>query len=66
MEHAAADHGTLIFERELNRREYDIDSPRLRDLEQVIPMQEVLALGKLRGDEVFERLNLLGIRLEKT
>jgi hypothetical protein len=29
------------------------------------PLQEKLALGKLRGDEAFDRLNLLDIRLEK-
>jgi hypothetical protein len=65
VEEAAADLGTLIMERELIVRKGDTASPRLRELEQIIPLQEKLALGKLRGDETFDRLNLLDIRLEK-
>ena len=65
VEEAAADLGALIMERELIVRKGDTASPRLRELEQIIPLQEKLALGKLRGDETFDRLNLLDIRLEK-
>ena len=65
VEEAAADLGALIMERELIVRKGDTASPRLRELEQIIPLQEKLALGKLRGDESFDRLNLLDIRLEK-
>ena len=65
LEEAAADLGALIMERELIVRKGDTASPRLRELEQIIPLQEKLALGKLRGDETFDRLNLLDIRLEK-
>ena len=65
MEHAAADLGALIMERELIGRKGDTASPRLRELEQIIPLQERLALGKLCGDELFEGLDLLGIRVEK-
>ena len=65
VEEAAADLGALIMERELIVRKGEIASPRLRELEQIIPLQEKLALGKLRGDETFDRLNLLDIRLEK-
>jgi hypothetical protein len=65
MEHAATDLGALMLELELIRRKYDIESPRLRELEQIIPFQEKLVLGKLRGYELFNRLDLLGIRVEK-
>lgn len=65
LEQASADLGELMLERELLKRQYDTNSPRLRELEIIIPLQETLALGKLRGDGVFEQLGLLGIRLEK-
>ena len=41
--------GALMLELELIRRKYDIESPRLRELEQITPLQERLAL-RLRGD----------------
>jgi hypothetical protein len=66
LEQAAADLGELMMERERVRRQYDPASPRLRELEQLIPIQETLALGKLRGDEVFDRLARLGVRVEKS
>ena len=53
------------MERELIGRKGHTTSTRLRELEQIIPLQERLALGKLRGDQVFTQLDLLGIRLEK-
>ena len=65
LDRAAADLGELMTERERLRREGNTDTPRLRELEQLIPMQEKLALGKLHGDELFDRLDLLGIRVEK-
>ena len=65
IEQAASDLGALIMERELIGRKGDTPSPRLRELQQIIPLQERLALGKLRGDQVFTQLDLLGIRLEK-
>ena len=65
MEHAATYLGALMLELELIRRKYDIESPRLRELEQIIPFQEKLVLGKLRGYELFNRLDLLGIRSAK-
>jgi hypothetical protein len=65
LDRAAADLGTLMMERELIERKGDTFTPRLRELEQIIPLQERLALGKLRGDQVFTQLDLLGIRLEK-
>ena len=54
-----------MMERELIRRRCDTEAPRFRELEQIIPLQERLALGKLRGDEAFHQLELLGIRVEK-
>jgi hypothetical protein len=65
LDRAAADLGALMLERELIRRRGDTEAPRLRELEQIIPFQEKLALGKLRGDEIFNRLDLLNIRVEK-
>ena len=65
MEQAATDLGELMTERELIKRRYGIESPRLAELEEIIPLQEKLARGKLRGDEVFEQLERLGIRVEK-
>ena len=65
VDQAAVDLGELMTERELIKRRYGIDSPRLAELEKIIPVQEKLALGKLRGDEVFEQLAQLDIRLEQ-
>ena len=65
LDRAAADLGELMTERERLRREGNTDTPRLCELEQIIPLQEKLALGKLCGDEVFDRLAQLGIRVEK-
>ena len=65
LDRAAADLGELMTERELIKRNGDTDTLRLRELEQIIPLQERLALGKLRGDEMFDRLAQLDIRLEK-
>ena len=65
MEQAATDLGELMTERELIKRRYGTESPRLAELEEIIPLQEKLALGKLRGDEVFEQLEQLDIRVEK-
>ena len=65
IEQAAADLGELMTERERLRREGNTDTPRLCELEQIIPLQEKLALGKLHGDELFDRLELLDIRVEK-
>ena len=65
VDQAATDLGELMTERELIKRRYGIDSPRLAELEKIIPVQERLALGKLRGDQVFEQLAQLNIRLEQ-
>ena len=65
MDQAATDLGELMTERELIKRRYGIDSPRLAELEKIIPVQEKLALGKLQGDEVFEQLAQLDIRVEQ-
>ena len=65
LEEAAADLGALIMERELIVRKGDTASPRLRELEQIIPLQEKLALGKLRGTQAFEQLAQLDIRVEQ-
>jgi hypothetical protein len=65
MDQAATDLGELMTERELIKRRYGIDSPRLAELDKIIPVQKKLSLGKLQGDEVFEQLDQLGIRLEK-
>ena len=59
VEQAATDLGELMNERELFKRRYGTDSPRLTELEKIIPVQEKLALGKLRGEEVFEQLEQL-------
>ena len=64
-EQAATDLGELMTERELIKRRYGLDSPRLAELEKIIPIQERLALGKLRGEEVFEQPDHLNIRLEQ-
>ena len=65
VDQAATDLGELMTERELIKRRYGIDSPRLAELEKIIPLQEKLALGKLRGDQVFEQLAQLDIRVEQ-
>ena len=52
-------------ERELIKRKGDTDTHRFRELEQIIPLQETLALRKLRGDGLFDRLPQLDIRVEK-
>ena len=65
VEQAATDLGELMTELELIKRRYGTDSPRLAELEEIMPLQEKLALGKLGGDQVFEQLDQLGIRLEK-
>ena len=62
---AATDLGELMNELELIKRRYGIDSPRFTELEKIIPVQERLALGKLRGDQVFEQLAQLDIRVEQ-
>jgi hypothetical protein len=64
LEQAATDLGELLNERELIKRRYGTDSPRLTELEQIIPLQEDLALRKLHGDEIFDRLAQSGIRVE--
>ena len=65
VEQAATDLGELMTERELIKRRYGIDSPRLAELEKIIPVQKKLALGKLRGNQVFEQLAQLDIRIEQ-
>ena len=50
LEQAATDLGELMNERELIKRRFGTDSPRLTELRTLIPIQERLALGKLRGD----------------
>jgi hypothetical protein len=65
LEQAATDLGALINERELIKRRYGKDTPRLSELERIIPLVEQLALGKLRGDQLFAQLDRINIRLEK-
>ena len=65
VDQAATDLGELMTELELIKRRHGTDSPRLAELEKIIPIQERLALGKLRGDEVFEDLRQLNIRMEQ-
>ena len=65
VEQADTDLGELMSERELIKRRYGADSPRLAELEKIIPVQKRLALRKLRGDEVFDQLKQLGIQLEQ-
>ena len=65
VEQAAADLGELMTERELIKRRHGSESPRLAELEKIIPVQEKLALGKLRGDQFFEQLAQLDIRVEQ-
>jgi hypothetical protein len=65
VEQATTDLGELMSELELMKRRHGADSPLLTELERMIPLQEMLALGKLRGDQVFEQLDQLGISLEQ-
>jgi hypothetical protein len=37
-----------------------------RELKQIISIQQPLAFGKLREDGIYERHDVLGIRLERT
>jgi hypothetical protein len=62
---AATDLGELMTELELIKRRYGTDLPRIAELERIIPIQEVLALGKLRGDQLFAQLDQLGVKLRK-
>ena len=65
LEQAATDLGKLINERKRNTLLYAADAACLTELEQLIPLQEKLALGKLSGNQLFAQLNELGIRLER-
>ena len=65
VDQAATDLGELMNERELIKRRHGTGSTRLTELEKIIPVQVRLALGKLHGDEVFEQLYQLDIRLEQ-
>ena len=65
VDQAATDLGELMTERELIKRRYGPGTARLKELESIIPLQEKLALGKLRGDQLFAQLDQLGIRLEQ-
>ena len=65
VEQAATDLGELMTELESIKRRYGTDSPRLTELQTIIPLQEKLALGKLRSEQVFEQLSQLDIRLEQ-
>jgi hypothetical protein len=64
LEQAAADLGALMLERDQIKRKGETDSPRLRELDQLIPLQQTFALRKLSGDEIFDRLAELRIRVE--
>ena len=59
------DLGALMNERELIKRRHGPGLRRLTELESFIPLQERLAFGKLRGDQLFAQLDRLGIRVEK-
>jgi hypothetical protein len=65
VEQAAIDLGELISERELIKRRYGTSSPRLSELEKIIPVQVKLAMGKLSNDQLFDQMDWLAIRLEK-
>lgn len=65
MEQASIDLGELMKEREVIRRRFGPITARLKELESIISIQEKLALGKLRGEEVFEQLTQLDIRVEQ-
>jgi hypothetical protein len=64
VEQAAIDLGALMTERELIKRRYVIKIARLRELERIIPIQEQLALNRLRGDQLSAQLDRLSIRVE--
>ena len=53
MENAATDLGELMNEQELIKRRFGPGTALLKELESIIPLQEKLALGKLRGDQLF-------------
>ena len=55
----------MMNELEVIKHRYGADSPRLTELKKIIPIQKKLALGKLRGDQAFEQLAQLDIRLEQ-
>jgi hypothetical protein len=65
VELAATDLGELMNELEVIKGKYGADSPRLTELAAIIPVQEKLALGKLRDNQVLEQLDRLEIRLEQ-
>lgn len=65
VEQAASDLGELMTELELIKRRYASDTACLSELEKIIPVQEQLTLGKLGGDQIFDQLNWLNIRVEK-
>jgi hypothetical protein len=65
VENAATDLGELMNEQELIKRRFGPGTDLLKELERIIPLQEKLALGKLRGDQLFDQLDRLGTRLEK-
>ena len=65
LDRAATDLGALMLERELIKRKGDTDTSRFHELEQLITFQGTLALRKLHGDEIFDRLAQLNIRVEK-
>ena len=65
LEQAAMDLGALMTEQELIKRRYGTGSPRLTELESIIPLQEKLALGKLHCDQLFVQLDRLAIRVER-
>ena len=65
LDRAATDLGAFMLEREQIKRKGDTDTSRFHEVEQLIPLQETLALRKLRGDEIFDRLAQLNIRVEK-
>ena len=66
LDRAASGLGGLMLERDLIKRKGDTDSPRLRELDRLIPPQETRAVRKLRGDKMFDRLGRLRIRVEAT
>ena len=65
LDRAATDLVAFMLEREQIKRKGDTDTSRFHEVEQLIPLQETLALRKLRGDEIFDRLAQLNIRVEK-
>jgi hypothetical protein len=65
VEQAAIDLGKLMSEMELIKRRFGTDSHRLAELERIVPLQEMLALGKLQGDQLFTQLDRLGVHPKK-